>query len=138
VIGSLFFLSAGILLLVFPLSVEILVIAWMVFSFGMSMIATADLIGVMDHVREDRTAEATGIIQSMQTLGGMAGPIVTGIILSTSQVSMVYQGEEWQVPQMESYYLVFLAVALISLVILFVSWFIMKDNRVNGEILNRS
>ncbi|MGV8109433.1 MFS transporter [Methanospirillum sp.] len=138
VIGSLFFLSAGILLFVFPLSIEILVIAWMVFSFGMSMIATADLIGVMDHVREDRTAEATGIIQSMQTLGGMAGPIVTGIILSSSQVSMVYQGEEWQVPQMESYYLVFLAVVLISLVILFVSWFIMKDNRVNGKILNRS
>lgn len=131
--GSLLLIGAGAMLCAFPLSIAVLVIAWMLFSFGMSVIATADLIGVLDHVGEERTAEATGVIQSMQTLGGMIGPIVTGTILATTQVTTLYRGEEWDVPGTETYYLIFLTVIGISCAILFVSWFFMQDRRTYGE-----
>ena len=101
----------------------------MLFSFGMSVIATATLIGVMDYVREDRTAEATGIIQSMQTLGGMAGPVVTGLLLETSQVSMEHLGETWTVPTIDTYYLVFLTVIVISIFLLLISWIFMDKKK---------
>jgi MFS family permease len=127
ILGSLLLLGAGVLLYLSPLSIVTLVIAWTLFSFGMSMVATADLIGVMDYVSEDRTAEATGIIQSMQTLGGMTGPIITGTILATSGVSMMYQGELWEVPETGTYYLVFLTVILVSSVLLLISWLFVKD-----------
>jgi MFS family permease len=127
ILGSLLLLGAGALLYLSPLSIITLVIAWTLFSFGMSMVATADLIGVMDYVSEDRTAEATGIIQSMQTLGGMTGPIITGTILATSGVSMMYQGELWEVPETGTYYLVFLTVILVSSVLLLISWLFVKD-----------
>lgn len=130
ILGSFLLIGAGLILFLFSLSSVTLIIAWMIFSFGMSVIATADLIGVMDHVGDNRTAEATGIIQSMQTLGGMTGPIITGILLSTSQITTLYQGEEWTVPDTSTYYLVFLAVAIISCIILLSSWFFMKSRPV--------
>ena len=127
--GSLMLAGAGVMLFVSPLSVEGLTVAWMLFSFGMSVIATATLIGVMDHIREDRTAEATGIIQSMQTLGGMTGPVVTGLLLETSQVSMEHLGETWTVPTTNTYYLVFLTVIVISIFLLLISWFFMDKKK---------
>jgi len=127
--GSFLLLSAGCLLFLFPVTLAGLVIAWMVFSFGMSMLATADLIGVLEFIGEERTAEATGIIQSMQTLGGMIGPIVTGIILATSQVSTMYQGEIWEIPKTGTYYQIFLVVIIISSLLLVISWIYVKDRR---------
>ncbi len=129
IMGSLLLLGAGCLLFLLPISLAGLVVAWMLFSFGMSMVATADLIGVLDYVGEERTAEATGVIQSMQTLGGMIGPIVTGIILATSQVSTMYQGEIWQVPETGTYHQVFLAVIIISSILLVISWVCVQDRR---------
>lgn len=127
IIGSFLLLSTGILLYFFLISIITLVVAWTLFSFGMSMVATADLIGVMDYVSKDRTAEATGIIQSMQTLGGMVGPIVTGTILATSKISMMHQGEIWDIPETWTYYLVFFIVILISSVLLVISLVFVKD-----------
>jgi MFS family permease len=130
--GSLFLISAGVLLILVPVSGTVLVIAWMLFSFGMSMVATADLIGVMDYVGEERTAEATGIIQSMQTLGGMIGPIVTGIILASYQTVMVIHGENWEVPEPVAYHLVFLTIIAVSSIILIISFLFLHDRHTEG------
>lgn len=133
--GSLLLLGTGLLLFVLPVSVPVLVIAWMLFAFGMSVLATAGLIGVMNCVSARRTAQATGLIQGMQTLGGMAGPVITGLLLSTSQVSLMYQGEEWIVPEAGTYSLIYGTVVMGSLLLLLVSWFLVRDTiDSSGEI----
>jgi len=133
ILGSVFLTCAGLLLFAFPLSLMLLVLAWMLFSFGMSMVATADLLGVIEYVSEDRTTEATGIIQSMQTLGGMVGPIVTGLIFATSQTSMVIDDEVWDVPQAGTYYLVFFVIIAVSCTILAISSvFLQSQQKMNA------
>lgn len=133
IIGSFLLAGVGVLLLSVPLSVPVLVIGWMLFAFGMSVIATADLIGIIYFVGSDRTSEATGVIQSMQTIGGMAGPIVTGILLESSQARVTIGGEEWTVPTAGAYDLVFISIVILGFVLLVVSWVFMgeKKNRVN-------
>ena len=71
----------------------------------------------------------TSDTRCLQTLGGMIGPIVTGIILATSQVSTMYQGEIWQVPDTGTYHQVFLAVIIISSILLVISWVCVQDRR---------
>ena len=137
VIGSVMLLSAGVILFTLPLSFWVLVIAWMLFSTGMSVVATADLIGVMDYVSVERTAEATGIIQSMQTLGGMAGPVLTGFLLSTSEITVIQEGKELIIPETGTFYLVFGAVALISILLILIAWLFMRDDR-NVRVTVRS
>ncbi|MDD1724046.1 MAG: MFS transporter [Methanospirillum sp.] len=133
--GSLLLLGTGLLLFFLPVSVPVLVIAWMLFAFGMSVLATAGLIGAMNNVSARRTAEVTGLIQGMQTLGGMAGPVITGFLLSTSQVIMMYQEEEWIVPEAGTYHLIYGTVIAGSLLLLLVSWFLVGDTiDSSGEI----
>ncbi|NLV27358.1 MAG: MFS transporter [Methanomicrobiales archaeon] len=129
IVGSLMLAVSGVMLFILPLSVLVLVLAWMIFSFGMSVIATADLIGVLEHAGEEQTAQATGIIQSMQTLGGVAGPVITGLILASSQISTQIDSEEWIIPTTDVYYLVFFVVIVISLLLLGVSWFFIEEKK---------
>jgi MFS family permease len=87
IFGSLLLLLSTLFLIFAVPSVMVLTGSWMLFSAGMSMTSTACIIAMIDYVPRSRTAEATGLMQSVQTIGGMIGPVITGIILASAKVS---------------------------------------------------
>ncbi len=121
-IGGLLLAFPVALLLIFPPSVLLLVLVWMIFSAGMSTAATAQLIGAMQIVAGGRTAETTGLMQSVQTFGGMIGPVITGLFLTGSGVAMLHDGETWMVPSAGGYFLVSLGIFILGLLVFGLSW----------------
>ncbi len=81
-IGSLMMVISSLILLFWMHSLLMITLAWMIFSGGMSVTATACMIAIIDYVPLSRTAEATGLMQSVQTVGGMVGPVLTGLVMA--------------------------------------------------------
>jgi MFS family permease len=121
IIGSLLLISSISLMILGEPSFLLLVCVWMVFSAGMSATATACLIAIIDYVPRTRTAEATGLMQCVQTIGGMAGPVVTGIVLASSTVSDISNGKTWWIPAAETFTQVHMILLFLSIVVLLCS-----------------
>lgn len=117
IIGSFLLILGTSLLLAGTLSLPMLTGAWMIFSAGMSMTATATIIAIIEYVPSSRTAEATGLMQSVQTIGGMIGPVLTGIILAGATVVSVRDGVAWTEPAVHTFTQVHGAALLICLVV---------------------
>lgn len=98
ILGSVFLLVSSFLLLSGIPSLLMLTVIWMIFSAGMSVTTTACIIAFIDFVPSSRTAEATGLVQSVQTIGGMVGPVITGLILTESSVTTLRNGVIWEYP----------------------------------------
>jgi MFS family permease len=98
ILGSVFLLLAsGILLAGIP-SLPVLAVIWMLFSAGMSVTTTACIIAYISFFPPSRTAEATGLVQSVQTIGAMVGPVITGVVLAEATVSSIRGGSAWTEP----------------------------------------
>ena len=124
-IGSLFLIGALLLILPGTPGLISLTIAWMIFSAGMSVMATACMIAIIDFVPKSRTAEATGFMQSVQTIGGMAGPVFTGLVLATMSVSSLRNGQVWTIPASETFVMVH-EIALLIAVLIFICSFLLR------------
>lgn len=111
-------LIAAVLCLVLPSGEISLAFIWMIFSGGMSVTATAALFSMMLLVPSDRTAGATGLAQSVQTIGGMIGPVLTGIIFAAHQVSVMRSGTPWRFPDETGFSLLYYAILVITMIIL--------------------
>lgn len=118
VIGSLLLILSMVILLSAGLSFLSLVIGWMIFSAGMSTASTACIIAMIEFVPATRTAEATGLMQCVQTIGGMVGPVVTGIVIAASSVTSVRDGAQWTIPLPSAFMQLHLLVLCIGVVIL--------------------
>ncbi len=121
VLGSLLLVCAMLILLSWNLSFLTLVIAWMIFSAGMSTTSTSCMIAIIDYVPASRTAEATGLMQSVQTIGGMVGPVLTGLVLAGSSVPYLKDGSIWMLPAPVTFMNVHGMVLLISIIVLLCS-----------------
>jgi MFS family permease len=118
IIGSLLLVLSIAILLVIKPSFYLLVVVWMIFSAGMSMTATACIIAIIDYVPRSRTAEATGLMQSVQTIGGMFGPVITGLVLATATVTTMKDGVVWTMPAEETFGFVHGIIFFICIIIL--------------------
>jgi len=118
ILGSTLLLAAALILCIGQHSLSLVMIAWMVFSAGMSVSATACLIAIIDYVPLNRTAEATGFMQSVQTVGGMFGPVIAGLVFSGSSVTSILDGEIWSVPLPETFMSIHAIALVTALVIL--------------------
>ena len=63
-------------------SISMLVLAGVLMNAGMSVELTANTIIMLHSVPEEETAAGTALIQTSQNVGGMTGPVITGIIIS--------------------------------------------------------
>jgi MFS family permease len=131
VTGSFFMAGAVLGLLTGSLSFLTLGIAWMIISAGMSMILTSCTIAMINHVPSSRTAEATGLIQSVQTIGGMAGPVLTGLVLAGSSVTSLRDGVAWALPAPHAFTQVHGIVLLVCIVILLCSLCLKPGSHMN-------
>ncbi len=128
-LGSILLLSAsGILLAGIP-SLPVLAIVWMLFSAGMSVTTTACIIAYIGFFPPSRTAEATGLVQSVQTIGAMVGPVFTGVVLAEATISSVRDGSVWTEPASFTFTHLHGAALLMSLVILLCSLLIRTGSR---------
>lgn len=98
ILGSFLLVAALLVLLAGIPSLLILTFIWMIISAGMSITTTSCIIAFIDFVPPSRTAEATGLVQSMQTIGGMIGPVITGLVFAESSVTYLRDGAVWTEP----------------------------------------
>ncbi len=124
IIGSAFLIVGTGILLAGIHSILLLTVAWMIFSAGMSMTSTTCMIAIIDYVPQARTAEATGFMQSVQTIGGMIGPVITGLILAGASISSIRDGVTWIEPEASTFGQVHLLTLLICIVVMICSLFI--------------
>jgi MFS family permease len=121
IIGSvLLLLASGFLLAGIP-SLPVLAIVWMLFSAGMSVTTTACIIAYISFFPPSRTAEATGFVQSVQTIGAMVGPVITGVVLAEATVSSMRNGSVWSEPASFTFTHLHGVALIFSLMILFCS-----------------
>ncbi|WOF17051.1 MFS transporter [Methanoplanus sp. FWC-SCC4] len=123
--GSLMMVAAPLCFILFPLSLSLLAVVWMLFSGGMGIVATAYMIITINSVPSERTAGATGLLHSGINIGGMLGPIIAGIFLAAYSFETYIAGELWVVPESTAYNLIFglgllMAVAVFVLVLMII------------------
>jgi len=126
-LGSLLLLSASCIVLAGMPSLPVLVLIWILFSAGMSITTTACIIAYIHFFPPSRTAEATGLVQSVQTIGAMVGPVITGIILAESTVSFMQNGSLWIEPASFTFTHLHSVVFVVSVIILCSSWLIRRE-----------
>lgn len=124
IIGSFLLVTGTAILFVGIPSILVLAGAWMIFSAGMSMTSTACMIAIIEYVPSTRTAEATGLMQSVQTIGGMIGPVITGLILAGSSVSSIREGMTWYEPAAVTFSQVHGVALLISIIVMVCSFMV--------------
>lgn len=117
-LGGALMLIAPFIYFLLPLSVLTLAAVYTVFCAGMGMVATAYLIVMIGTVPPDRTAGATGLLNSCTNIGGMIGPMITGIFLATFSVKTVADGVVWQTPTAEAFFYTFATGTVAALVIM--------------------
>jgi MFS family permease len=117
-LGGLLIIIAPLLYFLLPLSVITLAAVYTIFCAGMGMISTSYLILIIDTVPPDRTAGATGLLNSFTNIGGMIGPIITGIFLATFSVKAAVDGVSWQTPTPEAFFYTFATGMVAALVIM--------------------
>jgi len=131
-LGSILLLSASGLLLAGIPSLPVLAVVWMLFSAGMSVTTTACIIAYIGFFPPSRTAEATGLVQSVQTIGAMVGPVFTGVVLAEATISSVRDGSVWVEPASFTFTHLHGAALLLSLLILFCSYLIKTGHESNS------
>jgi MFS family permease len=117
-LGGILIIIAPLVYFLLPLSVITLAAVYTIFCAGMGMISTAYLIVMIGTVPPDRTAGATGLLNSYTNIGGMIGPIITGIFLATFSVKSVVDGVSWQTPTAEAFFYTFATGMAAALVIM--------------------
>ena len=115
-------IAAPFIYFLLPLSVMTLALLYTVFCAGMGMVATSYLIAMIETVSSDRTAGATGLLNSCTNVGGMIGPIVSGIFLAAFSVTAIVDGVAWQTPTSSAFVCTFVtgtvsAVMIMGLII---------------------
>lgn len=117
-LGGALMVAAPALFFLLPLSITALALVYTVFCAGMGMVATSYLIAMIDTVPQDRTAGATGLLNSFTNIGGMIGPMITGIFLAAFTVKMTSDGTIWNAPTIEAFTFTFATGAVTAIVIL--------------------
>jgi len=117
-LGGSLMITAPALFFLLPLSIPALAVVYTVFCAGMGMVATSYLIAMIGTVPSDRTAGATGLLNSFTNIGGMIGPMITGIFLAAFTIKSVSNGIIWNAPTMEAFSFTFATGAVAALVIM--------------------
>lgn len=118
-LGGLMMIAAPLIYFLLPLSIATLAVLYTVFCAGMGMVATAYLMAMIGTVPSDRTAGATGLLNSCTNIGGMIGPMITGIFLATFSVKTISDNITGQTPAPEAFFMTF-ATGTVSAVIIMV------------------
>jgi len=117
-LGGALMIAAPFIYFLMPLSILSLAALYTVFCAGMGMVATSYLIAMIKTVPPDRTAGATGLLNSCTNIGGMIGPMITGIFLATFSVETVINGILGPTPTHDAFFLTFAAGLLSALAIM--------------------
>lgn len=116
-LGGALMILAPLVYFALPLSIFSLALLYTIFCTGMGMTATAYLIAMIGTVSSDRTAGATGLLNSCTNIGGMLGPMITGMYLAAFSIVTVVGDIPAQTPTTEAFSATFVTGAVAALVI---------------------
>ena len=121
-LGGTLMIAAPFIYFLLPLSITTLAVLYTTFCAGMGMVATTYLMAMIRIVPAERTGSATGLLNSCTNIGGMLGPMITGIFLATFSVKTVFEGISVQTPAPEAFFMTFatgtVAAAIIMILII--------------------